>query len=85
MTAQDGRSRPKRDASIYLGNWSEREDLNLRPPAPEAGALPGCATLRPTVSLHEAATTSKAPREGRVRVRSLYSGAQIGLQAFRCA
>ena len=29
------------------GNWSEREDSNLRPPAPEAGALPGCATLRP--------------------------------------
>ena len=28
-------------------NWSEREDSNLRPPAPEAGALPGCATLRP--------------------------------------
>ncbi len=27
--------------------WSEREDSNLRPPAPEAGALPGCATLRP--------------------------------------
>jgi hypothetical protein len=28
-------------------NWSEWQDLNLRPPAPEAGALPGCATLRP--------------------------------------
>src|SRR5262245_7010393 len=27
--------------------WSEWQDLNLRPPAPEAGALPGCATLRP--------------------------------------
>ena len=26
--------------------WSERQDLNLRPPAPQAGALPGCATLR---------------------------------------
>lgn len=26
--------------------WSEREDLNLRHPAPKAGALPGCATLR---------------------------------------
>src|SRR5688500_895481 len=26
--------------------WSGREDLNLRPPAPEAGALPGCATPR---------------------------------------
>ena len=26
--------------------WSEWQDSNLRPPAPEAGALPGCATLR---------------------------------------
>ncbi len=27
-------------------SWSGREDLNLRLPAPEAGALPGCATPR---------------------------------------
>jgi hypothetical protein len=27
-------------------NWSEWRDSNSRPPAPEAGALPGCATLR---------------------------------------
>ena len=27
-------------------NWSGREDSNLRPPAPHAGALPGCATPR---------------------------------------
>ena len=27
--------------------WSGREDSNLRPPAPHAGALPGCATPRP--------------------------------------
>jgi hypothetical protein len=26
--------------------WSGREDLNLRLPAPKAGALPGCATPR---------------------------------------
>jgi hypothetical protein len=26
--------------------WSGREDSNLRPPAPKAGALPGCATSR---------------------------------------
>ena len=26
--------------------WSGREDSNLRPPAPEAGALPDCATPR---------------------------------------
>lgn len=28
--------------------WSGREDLNLRPPGPEPGALPGCATPRLT-------------------------------------
>ena len=27
-------------------DWSGREDLNLRPPGPEPGALPGCATPR---------------------------------------
>ena len=26
--------------------WSGRQDLNLRPPAPKAGALPSCATSR---------------------------------------
>jgi hypothetical protein len=31
----------------HVGFWSGREDLNLRPPAPKAGALPGCATPRP--------------------------------------
>ena len=28
-------------------SWSGREDLNLRPPQPHCGALPGCATPRP--------------------------------------
>jgi hypothetical protein len=28
--------------------WSGRQDSNLRPPAPKAGALPGCATPRST-------------------------------------
>src|ERR1700722_2430606 len=27
-------------------DWSGRGDLNSRPPAPKAGALPGCATTR---------------------------------------
>src|SRR5271154_3572137 len=34
----------------WVGNaeddWSGRRDLNARPPAPKAGALPGCATPR---------------------------------------
>ena len=28
------------------GKWSERQDSNLRPSAPKADALPGCATPR---------------------------------------
>jgi hypothetical protein len=28
--------------------WSGRHDLNMRPPAPKAGALPNCATPRYT-------------------------------------
>src|SRR5262245_47170036 len=35
------------DATIDPRYWSGREDLNLRPPGPEPGALPGCATPRP--------------------------------------
>ena len=31
-----------------LGKWSGRLDSNQRPPAPKAGALPGCATPRRT-------------------------------------
>ena len=31
---------------LYSPKISGREDLNLRPPAPKAGALPGCATPR---------------------------------------
>ena len=32
--------------NLELGKWSEYKDSNLGPPAPKAGALPGCATLR---------------------------------------
>src|ERR1700745_1096127 len=32
--------------SISAKCWSEWQDLNLRPPRPERGALPDCATLR---------------------------------------
>src|SRR5215469_14434068 len=36
-----------REVPIFRGFlWSEWQDLNLRPPRPERGALPDCATLR---------------------------------------
>src|SRR5450631_3067609 len=37
--------RARRELTIWKEE-SGREDLNLRPPAPKAGALPGCATPR---------------------------------------
>ncbi len=33
---------------LFRSQWSGREDSNFRPPAPHAGALPGCATPRLT-------------------------------------
>ena len=36
----------KKFLKIVSGRWSERLDLNQRPHAPQACALPGCATLR---------------------------------------
>ena len=40
--------------------WSEQQDLNLRPPAPKAGALPNCAMPRCLISL----TNFRAPVNG---------------------
>ena len=34
------------ESELAEGVWSGRENLNLRHPAPKAGALPGCATPR---------------------------------------
>ncbi len=50
MAAQTARLFRSR-AAIYLilrkkTGWSEWSDSNTRPPRPERGALPGCATLR---------------------------------------
>src|ERR1044071_7658605 len=42
--------------------WSGRLDLNQRPPAPEAGALPSCATPRPHPGLGN--HTPGLPRRG---------------------
>ena len=42
------RARPCHSNRPHCGRfeWSERRDLNTRPSAPKADALPGCATLR---------------------------------------
>ncbi len=43
---QTTRQRPGSVPPGLHQDWSEWRDSNSRPPAPEAGALPGCATLR---------------------------------------
>jgi hypothetical protein len=43
---ETGAAPPFSNLSTYPINQSGREDLNFRPPAPEAGALPSCATPR---------------------------------------
>ncbi len=51
------------------GIWSGREDLNLRPPAPKAGALPDCAT--PRLGVHSLLAKINRPRaESEYRFRS---------------
>ena len=42
--------------------WSGREDSNLRPPEPHSGALPGCATPRPSLRDEFSTGPREAPR-----------------------
>jgi hypothetical protein len=50
------------------GKWSGRADLNGRPPAPKAGALPGCATPRRPLSYITLPSSWPTPDEtGRLR------------------
>src|SRR5215475_14219489 len=76
--------------------WSEWQDLNLRPPRPERGALPDCATLRlkaglitPTslkASLREAMTAEPGTRILKADQKSIETAAHClsagGLVAF---
>ncbi len=36
----------KKNGGVDKEEWSEQQDSNLRPSAPKADALPGCAMLR---------------------------------------
>jgi hypothetical protein len=63
--------------------WSGREDLNHRPPAPKAGALPGCATSRqPRFPASAARVYPKGPRAG-LEMRFCPPGADARVQAGR--
>ena len=67
------------DAPRVEGDGRSGEISNSRPLAPEASALPGCATLRPTVSpLRDNAAASC---EGCMRRGRLYSGHAAAPQA----
>jgi hypothetical protein len=50
--SESGKQQIKQLFWYQQGVWSGRGDLNARPPAPKAGALPGCATPRQLRSLH---------------------------------
>src|SRR5271168_9296 len=58
--------------------WSGRGDLNSRPPAPKAGALPGCATPRLKCCMDSKAPSKFTPNPyHRYRVRSCTNCARI--------
>ncbi len=58
---------------VWARYWSGREDLNLRPPAPKAGALPGCATPRWSRARRgRAATTATMIAAGEVGVQKAW-------------
>src|SRR3954447_16933505 len=57
--------RERTRGSFDLEQWSGRLDLNQRPPAPEAGALPGYATPRRKKRILLVIEPSDAPGESR--------------------
>jgi hypothetical protein len=61
--------------------WSERGDSNSRPLAPEASALPGCATLRPTVRLDDDSICRQADNLRRGRYSEGLRAGQAGPEA----
>ncbi len=52
MSRADKKTGPNLQDRLTSTWWSGREDSNFRPPAPHAGALPGCATPRPNRELY---------------------------------
>ena len=61
-------------------NWSGREDSNLRPSAPKADALPGCATPRSIENLPVQTGAMCIPGRGKVQFAIsplLYQSSQL--------
>src|SRR3954469_19846147 len=53
--------RPQERPAMQAFHESGREDLNLRPPGPQPGALPGCATPRTPGEVTTRRPAARAP------------------------
>ncbi|SMH65630.1 protein of unknown function [Acidithiobacillus ferrivorans] len=58
---EDVEKRRQQIPANHLIYWSGREDLNLRPPEPHSGALPGCATPRETGNILSKPDSGQCP------------------------
>src|SRR6185295_3614975 len=63
-----------RSLGVTVPSSSGRQDLNLRPPDPQSGALPGCATPRLRQIERERRSTASAPRSQARRDESRAGG-----------
>ena len=63
-TSRQAESGP--EAGFVREIWSGREDLNLRPPVPQTGALPDCATPRQTTESSSRPAGTRAARRSEV-------------------
>ena len=77
---------------VLCFQWSGRGDLNARPPAPKAGALPGCATPRhltdsfdskPLLDSPHSATRTETTRNRPDRVKTVPKPHQLGLSVSK--
>src|SRR5437762_10426779 len=73
------------DALRSAKYWSEWQDLNLRPPRPERGALPDCATLRCRWwSLYSPRLRGPQARRQRRQGTEISTRIVLGLRPLRC-
>src|SRR3569833_1020640 len=67
----------KENKHNYLIYWSGREDLNLRPPPPQGGALPGCATPRDLTERDRATGVARVRYDTRELLRFKVKGGNL--------
>src|SRR5688500_16282834 len=70
-------------ATRSVENWSGRQDLNLRPPDPQSGALPGCATPRREPRLSQICATPSRSQPRAQREQALpHAQERLGVGGF---